>query len=74
MSHVLTGIDLGQAVVAILAVLAISSEYSTGMIRVTLTATPRRATVLAGRLILNDNSKSPERRSGRMIRGVGATQ
>jgi hypothetical protein len=55
-------------------VLAISSEYSTGMIRVTLTATPRRATVLAGRLILNDNSKSPERRSGRMIRGVGATQ
>ena len=29
----LSGIDLSQAVVAILAVLAISGEYSTGMIR-----------------------------------------
>ena len=45
----LTGIDLGQAVVAILAVLAISGEYSTGMIRTTLTAMPRRATVLAAK-------------------------
>jgi ABC-2 type transport system permease protein len=45
----LTGIDLGQAVVAILAVVAISSEYGTGMIRVTLTAMPRRATVLAAK-------------------------
>ncbi len=42
----LTGIQAGQAVVAILAVLAISSEYSTGMIRTTLTAMPRRATLL----------------------------
>jgi ABC-2 type transport system permease protein len=45
----LTGIDLSQAVVAILAVLAISGEYSTGMIRVTLSATPRRASVLAAK-------------------------
>jgi len=45
----LSGIDLGQAVVAILAVLAISNEYSTGMIRVTLTAMPRRHTVLAAK-------------------------
>ena len=45
----LTGTDLGQAVVAILAVLAISSEYSTGMIRTTLTAMPRRATMLAAK-------------------------
>ena len=45
----LTGIDLGQAVVAILAVLAISGEYSTGMIRTTLTAMPRRITVLAAK-------------------------
>ena len=29
----LTGVDLGQAVVAILAVLAVAGEYSTGMIR-----------------------------------------
>jgi ABC-2 type transport system permease protein len=45
----LAGVELGQAVVAILAVLAISGEYSTGMIRVTLTATPRRTTVLAAK-------------------------
>jgi ABC-2 type transport system permease protein len=45
----LTGIDLGQAVVAILAVLAISGEYSTGMIRTTLAAVPRRGTVLAAK-------------------------
>jgi ABC-2 type transport system permease protein len=45
----LTGIYLGQAVVAILAVLMVSSEYSTGMIRVTLAAMPRRITVLAAK-------------------------
>ena len=45
----LTGIDLGQASVALLAVLTISNEYSTGMIRVTLAAMPRRATVLAAK-------------------------
>jgi ABC-2 type transport system permease protein len=45
----LTGIGLGQAAVAMLAVLAISSEYSTGMIRTTLAAMPRRATVLAAK-------------------------
>ena len=45
----LSGIDLGQAVVAILAVLAISGEYGTGMIRATLTAMPRRTTVLAAK-------------------------
>jgi ABC-2 type transport system permease protein len=45
----LTGIQLGQAVVGIVAVLVISSEYSTGMIRVTFTALPRRITVLAAK-------------------------
>jgi ABC-2 type transport system permease protein len=45
----LTGIDLGQAVVAILGVLVISGEYSTGMIRSTLTAMPGRITVLAAK-------------------------
>ena len=48
----LTGIDLSQAVVAILAVAAISSEYSTGMIRSTLTAMPRRATVLGAKAVI----------------------
>jgi len=45
----LTGTYLGQAVVAIVAVLAVSGEYGTGMIRTTLAAMPRRATVLAAK-------------------------
>jgi ABC-2 type transport system permease protein len=45
----LTGVQLGQAVVAVLAVLVISNEYSTGMIRVTLAAMPRRTVVLAAK-------------------------
>jgi ABC-2 type transport system permease protein len=45
----LTGIDLGQVVVAVLAVLAIGGEYSTGMIRLTLAAMPRRLTMLAAK-------------------------
>jgi ABC-2 type transport system permease protein len=48
----LTGIQFGQAVVAVLAVLTISTEYSTGMIRVTLAAVPRRTTVLAAKASL----------------------
>jgi ABC-2 type transport system permease protein len=48
----LTGIEFGQAVVAILAVLAISGEYSSGMIRVTLAAMPRRTTVLAAKAVV----------------------
>jgi ABC-2 type transport system permease protein len=45
----LTGIEFGQAVVAVLAVLAIGGEYSTGMIRTTLTAMPGRLRVLAAK-------------------------
>jgi ABC-2 type transport system permease protein len=45
----LTGVYLGQAVVAIVAVLVVCNEYSTGMIRVTLAAMPRRHTVLAAK-------------------------
>jgi ABC-2 type transport system permease protein len=45
----LTGIELGQAVVAVRAVLAIGGEYSTGMIRTTLAAMPRRTIVLAAK-------------------------
>ena len=48
----LTGIQAGQAVVAVLAVLVISNEYGTGMIRVTLTAMPRRLSVLAAKAAL----------------------
>jgi ABC-2 type transport system permease protein len=45
----LTGVQFGQAVVAILATAGITSEYSTGMIRASLTAMPRRAVVLAAK-------------------------
>lgn len=45
----LTGIQLGQAVVAIMAVLPVCNEYSTGMIRVTLAAMPRRLTMLGAK-------------------------
>ncbi len=45
----LTGIYLGQVVVAVLAVMAVSGEYGAGMIRLTLAATPRRLTVLAAK-------------------------
>jgi ABC-2 type transport system permease protein len=44
-----TGVDLGQAAVAIVAVLAVSTEYSTGMIRTTLAATPGRVRLLAAK-------------------------
>ncbi len=45
----LTGVQLGQAVVAILAVLLIGEEYGSGMVRVTLAAVPRRLAVLGGK-------------------------
>ncbi|GIF78418.1 ABC transporter permease [Asanoa siamensis] len=45
----LTGVQLGQAVVAVLAVLAVGDEYRTGMIRVTLAAVPSRVTLLAAK-------------------------
>jgi ABC-2 type transport system permease protein len=48
----LTGVQFGQAVVAILAVLTISNEYSSGMIRTTLAAMPNRPAVLAAKAIL----------------------
>ena len=47
----LTGIDLGQSVIAVLAVLAVSNEYSTGMMRTTLAAVPRRLVVLAAKAV-----------------------
>jgi ABC-2 type transport system permease protein len=48
----LTGVQFGQAVVAILAVLTIGNEYSSGMIRVTLAAMPKRHAMLAAKAIL----------------------
>jgi ABC-2 type transport system permease protein len=49
----LTGVQFGEAVVAILAVLSVGNEYSTGMIRVTLAAMPRRPLVLTAKTCLS---------------------
>jgi ABC-2 type transport system permease protein len=48
----LTGVMLGQAIVAVLAVLVMSGEYGTGMIRATITATPRRLVMLSAKAII----------------------
>ncbi len=48
----LTGVMLGQAIVAVLAVLVMSGEYSSGMIRATITATPRRLVMLSAKAIV----------------------
>ncbi|QKW33953.1 ABC transporter permease [Actinomadura sp. NAK00032] len=47
----LVGAYLGQAPIAILAVLITTGEYGSGMIRTTLTAVPRRLTVLAAKAV-----------------------
>jgi ABC-2 type transport system permease protein len=48
----LAGVDLGQVVIALLAVLAVGGEYGNGMIRVTLAATPRRLVMLAAKAVV----------------------
>lgn len=48
----LTGIDVGQALIATLAAITISNEYSTRMIITTLTAMPRRTTMLGAKSVL----------------------
>ncbi|MEV6930756.1 ABC transporter permease [Dactylosporangium sp. NPDC051485] len=48
----LTGVELGQAVVAILAALAIGNEYSSGMVRVSLAAVPRRTRLLLAKAVV----------------------
>ena len=45
----LSGVYLGQSAVVVLAVLAITGEYHTGLIAVTLAAVPRRLTVFAAK-------------------------
>ncbi len=49
---VLNGVYLAQLVVGTLAVLAITSEYATGMIHATFTAVPQRRSVLAAKLVV----------------------
>jgi ABC-type transport system involved in multi-copper enzyme maturation permease subunit len=43
---------LGQLVIAVLGALVITAEYSTGMIRTSLTAMPRRGTVFAAKTLV----------------------
>ncbi|MFE5485299.1 ABC transporter permease [Streptomyces sp. NPDC056527] len=45
-----TGVQFGQLAVAVLAVLAVGSEFGTGMIRTSLAAVPRRGRLLASKL------------------------
>jgi ABC-type transport system involved in multi-copper enzyme maturation permease subunit len=44
--------ELGQLIIAVVGAMSITSEYSTGMIRTSLTAMPRRGTVYLGKLIV----------------------
>ena len=51
-SAVLQGYYLGQLLIGALGVLFVSGEYSTGMIRSTMSAVPRRTPVLVGKTIV----------------------
>jgi ABC-2 type transport system permease protein len=44
--------ELGQLIIAVVGAMTITAEYSTGMIRTSLTAMPRRGTVYLGKLIV----------------------
>jgi hypothetical protein len=48
----LSGFQFGELALGALGVLAIGTEYATGMIRVTFTATPRRGTVYAAKALV----------------------
>jgi ABC-2 type transport system permease protein len=45
----LAGLILGQLIITVLGALTVTSEYSTGMIRTSLTVQPRRGTMLAAK-------------------------
>lgn len=51
-SIVLTGTELAKLVVAVLGVLIVTGEYSTGMVRSTLTAVPRRLPALWAKAVV----------------------
>jgi ABC-2 type transport system permease protein len=51
-SNVLAGVIIGQVITGVLGVLAITSEYSSGLIRVTFAAVPRRPLVLAAKALV----------------------
>jgi ABC-2 type transport system permease protein len=51
-SNVLAGVALGQVITGVLGVLAMTGEYSSGLIRVTFAAVPRRPLVLAAKALV----------------------
>ncbi|HEX3713847.1 MAG TPA: ABC transporter permease [Trebonia sp.] len=51
-SSLIAFFELGQLIIAVVGAMIITSEYSTGMIRTSLTAIPRRGTVYLGKLIV----------------------
>lgn len=51
-AHSLTTYIIGQLIVGVLGILVVTSEFATGMMRTTLTATPRRHRVLAAKVVL----------------------
>jgi len=44
--------ELGQLIIAVIGAMTITSEYSTGMIRTSMSAMPRRSTIYLGKLIV----------------------
>ena len=48
----LAGLYIGQLIIGVLGVLVISSEYSTGMIRTTLTTNPHRGMMIAAKAVV----------------------
>ena len=48
----LVGLVIGQLIIAVLGALTITSEYSTGMIRTSLTVQPRRGTLFAAKAVV----------------------
>jgi ABC-2 type transport system permease protein len=48
----LAGLYIGQLIIGVLGVLAISSEYGTGMIRTTLTTNPHRGVMIAAKAVV----------------------
>jgi len=48
----LTGVHVGQVLVAVLAVLAVSNEYASGLVRTTFTAMPGRLRVVTARAVV----------------------
>jgi hypothetical protein len=50
--NALRGVHLGQMAIVSFGVLAITSEYATGLIRTTLTAIPRRGEVFASKVVI----------------------